>query len=343
MRVFENRFGISTQLPNLVILLICCGLAFWLGYSVNQGGTCSVATAQELLFKRRPRRFISLLATSAMAGLVTLAMFSSGHAGFGIANVASVAFGIIVGATIFGIGATINDACLFGSLGRLSDGELRLVFLPVGLITGFFIAEQRDFGLRPMLHPSVLTTDKEWWPAAANLYLAILFGSLAYLRKRSRTTRSRWSLGLSSVVLGATGGALYVSAPSWTYADLLQQSLPLAMPAASTVTLPTVVASLGGAFYSAHRRGSWHLRFGSITDVVQTFIGGVLMGIGASFIPGGNDGLILAAIPAFSPGGAAAYLLMTAVIMSCLALKKVGEDWVRKFIALRKHASRPSN
>lgn len=317
-------------MPGFLILSICCALAFWLGYSVNQGGTCSVATAQELLFKRRPRRFVSLIATSAMAGLVSLLLISTGFSGFALADVAHVALGVVVGATIFGIGATINDACLFGSLGRLSDGELRLVFLPFGLITGFFIAERADVGLRPTLGDSILADNQEWWVPASAVFLAILLGALSYLRKLSRTTRSRWSLGLSSVVLGATGGALYVSAPAWTYADLLHQSLPLAMPAASTVTLPTVVASLGGAFYSAHRRGSWNVRFGSMSEIAQTFVGGLLMGVGASFIPGGNDGLILAAIPAVSPGGVAAYLLMTAVIMLCLALKKSGEVWARQ-------------
>lgn len=296
-----------------------------------------MATAQELLFKRRPRRFVSLMATSAIAGLVSLTLIASGFSGFALADVAPVAFGVVVGATIFGIGATINDACLFGSLGRLSDGELRLIFLPVGLISGFFVAERVDLGLRPTLGDSILTANHEWWLPASAVFITVLLSALAYLRKLSRTTRSRWSLGLSSVVLGATGGALYVSAPAWTYADLLHQSLPLAMPAASTVTLPTVVASLGGAFYSAHRRGSWDLRFGSMSEIAQTFVGGLLMGVGASFIPGGNDGLILAAIPALSPGGIAAYLLMTAVIILCLVLKKSGETWARERMKAGRH------
>jgi hypothetical protein len=34
-----------------------------------------------------------------------------------------------------------------------------------------------------------------------------------------------------------------------------------------------------------------------------------------SLIPGGNDGLLLAAIPALSPSGTAAYLLMTGTIV----------------------------
>ena len=39
------------------------------------------------------------------------------------------------------------------------------------------------------------------------------------------------------------------------------------------------------------------------------------MGIGIALIPGGNDGLILAAVPTLSPGGIVAYLLMTTTIV----------------------------
>ena len=45
------------------------------------------------------------------------------------------------------------------------------------------------------------------------------------------------------------------------------------------------------------------------------------MGVGVALIPGGNNSLILAAIPALSPGGTAAYLLMTATIVLGLSTR----------------------
>ena len=45
------------------------------------------------------------------------------------------------------------------------------------------------------------------------------------------------------------------------------------------------------------------------------------MGVGVALIPGGNNSLILAAIPALSPGGTAAYLLMTATIVLGLSAR----------------------
>ena len=45
------------------------------------------------------------------------------------------------------------------------------------------------------------------------------------------------------------------------------------------------------------------------------------MGLGAAVIPGGNDGLILASLPAISIGGAVAYVVLLATIMTALAVK----------------------
>jgi hypothetical protein len=50
------------------------------------------------------------------------------------------------------------------------------------------------------------------------------------------------------------------------------------------------------------------------------------MGAGVALIPGGNDGLLVAAIPALSPGGAAAYVLMTLTIVLGLVLR----GWFRR-------------
>ena len=65
--------------------LIACVLAFFMGYSVNQGGTCLVATAHELHHRRRPRLFIGLLGASAAAGLVAVPLAWSGAAGGALA------------------------------------------------------------------------------------------------------------------------------------------------------------------------------------------------------------------------------------------------------------------
>ena len=51
------------------------------------------------------------------------------------------------------------------------------------------------------------------------------------------------------------------------------------------------------------------------------------MGIGIGLIPGGNDALILAAVPTLSPGGIVAYLVMTTTIVFTIALAVTFVVW----------------
>jgi hypothetical protein len=153
-------------------------------------------------------------------------------------------------------------------------------------------------------------------------YLIVAVLSLAYISQRtgSRSGR-RWPLGVSMLVMGITGGALYVIAPVWTYVDLVQRSLPLTMAATGEIAILTVAASIAGAVIAALRQGKWHLQWPALADIVKSLVGGAFMGVGVALIPGGNNGLILAAVPALSPGGTAAYLLMTATIVLGLSAR----------------------
>ncbi|MFZ8535879.1 YeeE/YedE thiosulfate transporter family protein, partial [Klebsiella quasipneumoniae] len=59
----------------------------------------------------------------------------------------------------------------------------------------------------------------------------------------------------------------------------------------------------------------WTHTLPTANGILRSVVGGTLMGIGIALIPGGNDGLILAAVPTLSPGGIVAYLLMTTTIV----------------------------
>ncbi len=304
-------------------MLIVCMLAFWMGYSVNQGGTCAVATAYEIIDHHRPRLFISLLAASAAAGLVAvpLVWFAVGSAM--LAGTIDVSGTVLLGAVVFGIGATINDACLLGSLGRLGEGELRLVVLPAGLAAGFFAADSTGIDRTWYVHDSILSAPSTTGYVALAVFAATLGLALALVsRDRIGRQPGQWSLGFSVLVVGATGGSLYAFAPAWTYADLVHRSLPLAMSLQNDVAAWTVTATIAGAVAAAHRRKRWRPRRVTVSDVAKTTIGGFLMGFGAVVIPGGNDGLILASMPALSIGGAVAYVVMLATIMTALAVKR---------------------
>ncbi|WP_076070928.1 YeeE/YedE thiosulfate transporter family protein [Sphingomonas montana] len=302
--------------------LLVCVLAFWMGYSVNQGGTCAVATAYEILHHRRSRLFVGLLAASATAGLVAvpLVWFAGGSAM--LAGTVGVSGTMLAGAVIFGIGATLNDACLLGALGRLGEGELRLVLLPAGLAAGFLLADGTGIGRTQDIRDSILSAPGATGNAVLAAFAVILAATIAHV-SRGRIARppGQWPFGLAMLVLGATGGTLYATAPAWTYADLVRRSLPLAMSLENDVAALTVTATIAGAVAAARRRKRWRPRGIAIPAVAKTVGGGFFMGLGAAVIPGGNDGLVLAALPALSVGGAVAYVVMLATIMAALAIK----------------------
>lgn len=315
--------------------LFVCILAFWMGYSVNQGGTCIVATAYELLHHRRPRLFIGLLAASATAGLVAVPLVWFGVGSAMLAGTIHVSGTLLVGAVVFGIGATINDACLLGSLGRLGEGEVRLVFLPAGLAVGFFMADSASIGGTPHLHDSILSAPSITGYVSLAAFAVTLVLALALVsRHRIDRQPGQWPLGFSVMVLGATGGTLYATAPAWTYADLVHRSLPLAMSLENDVAVLTVTATIAGAVAAAYRRKRWRPRKVTISDFGKTITGGFLMGLGAAVIPGGNDGLILAALPALSVGGAVAYVVMLATVITALALTR----WLHRHVKVSDQA-----
>jgi len=292
-----------------------------MGYSANQGSTCLVAAAHELHLRRRPRLFVGLLLASAAAGLVAVPLAWSRVAGGALAESTGISATLLVGAIAFGIGALINDACLLGSLSRLGDGEIRLIAMPFGLAAGLLLIDQIMVDRSP-LWPSVLMPPSKLGCTALAGFLIVAVLSLIYISRRtvSRSNR-RWPLGVSMLVLGIAGGALYVIAPLWNYVDLVRRSVALTMAPTGEAVILTVAASIAGAVTAALRQGKWRLQRPTLSDIAKSFAGGALMGVGVALIPGGNNGLVLAAIPAFSPGGAAAYLLMTATIVLGLSAR----------------------
>ena len=300
-----------------VIAAIAVILAFWLGYSTNRSGTCVVAAAHEIVHRRRARRVIGLTVASLAAGLVAVPLAWS-PVGSVLEGSTDLSITLVIGGVAFGLGALINDACLLGSLGRLGNGESRLLALPLGLTAGFLVT----FGLyqpKPQSFPSILSTPSTTTAVILATFLVALVLLIAFIFRNAMKEAGTQTAMISMIVLGITGGALYALMPAWAYADLILASLPLGLDRTRGAAVTTVLAAVAGAIVSAHRKRTWHPRGASPRQLAQTFAGGALMGAGTALIPGGNDSLILAAIPALSLSGIVAYVVMFIVIAIGLA------------------------
>ncbi len=303
----------------LPLVWIC---ALVIGYSINQGGTCGVAAARDLVERRQVDLFAGFAVATGVAGMVCLPVTWFTGAGAHLGDMAAIGPRLFVGAVLLAWGAVLNDACLLGSLWRLGNGELRLLALPVGLATGFTIAIKIPGGLSPHLTPSTLSQPGvAGFSVVAGSGLVLTF-ALFVLKRHELRQSDRWPLAVAMTLLGATGALLYIVQPGWSYADAVRRGVSPAMAMMAYGWGGAIAALLtaAGAMISAIRLGAFRPRWPTFCGVARSLSGGILMAIGATMIPGGNDTLLLASVPSGSLSGAVAYTVMTLVVVAMIAL-----------------------
>jgi hypothetical protein len=76
----------------------------------------------------------------------------------------------------------------------------------------------------------------------------------------------------------------------------------------------------GGSFVSARfRKGRFMLEWPTVKNIVSRTLGGILMGLGALLIPGGNDTLLMIGFPMGAWQAALAYVLLVASLAALIA------------------------
>jgi uncharacterized membrane protein YedE/YeeE len=303
----------------LLAALLC---AAGMGFAIQHGGTCMVSAVDQLVRQGASRKLAALaecsLWTSAL-GLVAAAA--------GLAFVASPAYplgaGTIVGGLLLGVGAWLNGACVFGSIAKIGASDWHYLLTPPGYFLGsllhyrlagnFPAAEMQapSFGLAPLL---------------GGLAFVSLLASLLFWHRSGRSLAALWNYRNATIAIGFYFVALTVIAGPWTYTEVLgRASHGNGMP--SWHELALFAALLGGAIIGGRRLaspGPIALRRGMLC-----LGGGALMGLGGSFVPGGNDNLILVGLPGLQPHAWAAIAVMALAIAAGL----LGEA------AWRKHRS----
>jgi hypothetical protein len=278
-----------------------------------------VTAAKEIVYHGRARLLTGFLIAGGIAGLLCLPLAWTIGMRAGLPPETAVGGALVAGALLLAAGALVNDACLLGTLARLSQGEVRFLAVPAGLALGFALllaTEVPPVPLRPNLfvQPAI--------PAVA-LVLAsaalATFGWLALGRAGDTGSPGRWRLRTSMLVLGGAGALLFVLTPGWTYSEAVRQSvleLGSTMPEALTLAaILTGAATFAGAITAGLRSGQFHFQRPAVGPVLRSVAGGALMAVGAAYVPGGNDHLLLWAVPGGSVSGLVAYLIMSAAIL----------------------------
>jgi uncharacterized protein len=303
----------------LLILAVIC--AFLMGYSVNQGSTCAVSAAKELVEQRQGTMLTGFAIAVGTAGLICLPLAWIFGSDVHLASDAPISFALIAGAVLLGLGAVINDACLFGTLARIGHGEVRFFALPVGLSAGFFIADHQSW-----VKPGASIPNALGEPGLAGFivvagFAAVVIAAYRWLGRGAMPPSLRdWPLRRAMLVLGICGALLFTLTPGWTYADAVRRAVA---PGGSMAMIGfggavAALAALAGALASGIRARSFRFEKPTTVTLLRSLLGGTVMALGGTLIPGGNDTLLLFLVPSATVSGLTAYAIMSVTVPALL-------------------------
>jgi hypothetical protein len=306
-----------------LIYTISLPLAVLLGFAVHRAGLCTVRTVAEIFSTRRAYMMVTMLKTVLWVMAVSVPIFlflpdaAAPNRSYAITTAA------IIGGFMFGVGAAVNGGCAFSTLSHLANGNLWMLTT----IFGFCIGVAGLSIMIPMIEPGQALTPLLFKAPKPLIFtvLAILWLFLCWEIFRlwkSRAKGNSWihmflsryyRLSTAGLVLGFSGGLLYVLHGSWTYTNALKrqvQSLWLPIEKPVIINLLLFLALFCGMLLSAWQRGSLKLRWRRIQTWPRHFIGGTFMGAAAVLIPGGNDALMLKSLPGLSPHAIPAFVAL---------------------------------
>jgi len=322
-------------LPSLAFLgaAICAGL---MGYAIQRGATCTVAAMDELVRRRSVNRLISMVEASlwVVGGLLiarSLHLLGTMPGGYAVTYVT------ILGGALLGLGAYVNQACVFGAIARLGSGEWAYVVTPLGFYTGC-VTYPYVFSLpaqQKLPYDSPVLQAPLWvgFVFAAFMLWRLgrpLFAPSATPDAPAATMLQRighglagrvWSPHAATSVIGVTFLVMFVLVGAWAYTDVLAE-LARGMAGSLIARCLLVLALLAGAMLGGYTAGRWRSTPISVAQLSKCLAGGVLMGWGSLLIPGGNDGLILVGMPLLWPYAWTAFLTMCVSIATALIVER---------------------
>lgn len=309
-------------------------LAGLIGFAAHRASLCTVKAVAEVITSKRAWMLASFAKATAWTAVVAgcIAYFSPTSAS-PVLELTPPVLGL-VGGFLFGVGAAINGGCSLSTLQRLADGDASMLGTLGAFILG--VLAWSAFNIRQELSAlqslsSVWQSGQPWVPA---LLVALTLWAMAELirlwrsappthRLGQRLLAPTYRLSTSAALLGIAGGLLYNLQGAWTYTNYLRADTASwlgAGPAPSHFHALLLAALLGGMLLSSLQRKSFALNRHWRRHLPRRLGGGFLMGLGGALVPGGNDTLILAAIPTLSPWALANYLALLAGVAAVMLM-----------------------
>ena len=285
--------------------------AFILGFALSRASTCTVmATARWVTMGKFDWLLGIFIAVCWSA--VTLLALNAIFPGQIIApqNV-PINPTLFVASVVMGLGAFLNKGCFIGTIGRISSGN------PSYLMTFAGLAASRVLGEHSVLSETFSQTP----PADSGAIAPIVFwgGTFLFISvfiySWVRIFQKRQQAIIALCAMGVFAALTYASNPGWSYEEWVGRIVN-GQALSDTFQIEfTILALFAGAVISSVLNGKFSLQTPSPSVMAMCFSGGILMGLGAKFVPGGNDTLLLWTIPNFAIHGLVAYMTMVATCL----------------------------
>lgn len=290
-------------MSHLIIIPI---MTFALGFALSRANTCTVTNTRTAIVDGNFGGLTGLVYAMAWAGLVGLALSLFAPSAFLLPSDITLDGTVVMGGAIMGIGAIVNNACLLGSVSRLGRGNVNYLFTLIGLGTALFLFS----GFLPDWLPKKEAIELHSIEESPMWFIGFLLFSLIVSISVWRLWKTKNTRIIALAFVGVSGGLLFAFEPGWTYSTLFftlwlwPDDFFVWLDELSAVTIFT------GAVLSAYLKDK--LAFVNFDWIAasRSLLGGLLMGFGAKLVPGGNDSLLLWAIP-----GSAYYAMVGYAVM----------------------------
>jgi hypothetical protein len=318
-------------------IVLTLALIFAVGFAAHRASLCTVRAVAEILDGRSAHMLGSFIKAAAWTALVSGALLFAMQGMLYPATQRAPYWLALAGGVVFGLGAGLNGGCSLSTIQRLADGELAMLGTLLAFVAGVFawlLWLEPSAGMATVSLPFRLVPANAWAPWV--LGALALWGAWELLRlwrARDGADRSllgsllheRWSLSAAALVLGVSGGILYTLQGAWTYTNLLRTEASAWLGqdmSPGGLRWLFLSALIAGMLVSSLQRRAFSLRRPSGGALLRAIGGGTLMGLGAAILPGGNDTLVLIAIPTLAPSAIGIYVaVLTGVAAALLALR----------------------
>lgn len=298
-----------------------------LGFSAHRAGLCTVKAVAEIITSRRAYFLLSFMKSAIWVMTLIALVGAFGHTTeFTHWPLTSLS---VLGGVLFGVGAGLNGGCTFSTLTRAVDGNIGHWITVAAWPVGMWIAT-----VMPLFHPEPMVLQQPDYPLWALLMLCVgvLVESVLIARRfwRKHTVKrilgaSVYTLSAGAALVGLSNAVIVEATGPWSFSSTILCGIGSRSGTScdqSVLAWSIVGAALLGMGFSSLQRGSFKFRLPDGVSAMRHGAGGLCMGMGTVLIPGGNDGLILFAIPSLSPHAIAAYAGIIAGILTTLSLMR---------------------